>query len=71
MAKGYMFRLSVTSCVLLAKINKNGGFLKYGEAAALMGADPTPVEMKIDGKILALKAPDNSWSSSPIFQEFL
>jgi hypothetical protein len=54
---------------LEGKIRAVGGFLKYDEAAALLGIHPQPVDVVIKGKAVEITTADGVTRKSPIFSE--
>jgi len=50
-------------------IKKKGGFLKYDQAASLLGIIPKPIEIQIEKNLAQFKFSDNSTQKCSIYQE--
>lgn len=54
---------------LEGKIRSKGGFLKYGEAVALLDIEPKPVDLVIKGKSVEITTSDKVLRKYPVFSE--
>jgi hypothetical protein len=54
---------------LEGQIRAKGGFLKYDQAAALLGIQPKPVDVVFKGKSVEITTPDGVVRKCPIFTE--